>query len=313
MLPFVEELDPERIHVQEPFVVVLLCGGRCSDLNEPPPLSLRDAFYKAIDNPVMNEGEWLRPEDITAAFDFFTSYSDILIFETDLAQIVKLIVLFCESDGSAAELGAFTTVGEILNRLFVIVREYHWEQNSFIKLGPLRRIENKVGRKAIQVLVDEEVGIIGGRIDTVDKKMLVDLLQEPLGSRLAELAEPSTFDQSQAGHVIKLIVGLIQEYGALTFVEIEFILRVLNVKRTKEDLIGYLLCAQAVRWLKRVSRGADDYFVQNAKGIDAATFHLKESVREKNKTRRRAKIREHWKEKDARRFAVIQQALADIR
>jgi hypothetical protein len=145
VLPFAEDLDPARIHVQEPYVVVFLCGGQCTNLNTREPVSLRDAFLKVIDNPIMNEGEWLRAEDVTQGTAFFDSYTDILIFETDLAQIVKLIVLFCESEGSSAELGAFTAIDEILERLFVIVRERHWREDSFIKLGPLRRSEKSAG------------------------------------------------------------------------------------------------------------------------------------------------------------------------
>lgn len=307
MLPLFDDLDPGNIHVQEPYSVVFLCGGQLSD-NGSPPVSLRDAFYWALDNPIMKIGEWLTAEEVTRRSDFFDNYGDILLFETDLAQIVKLIVLFCESEGSAAELGAFAAIDDILERLYVVVREHHWNDNSFIKLGPLRRVERKIGRKAIQVVADDDVGITKRNISTVDKRMLVEQLHDSLKLRLSGSQEPSTFDPNRSGHIIKIIVGLVQEYGALTFIEITELLSKLNIIRSNEAIKGYLLCARSVGWLTLVPRGSEDYLVSTEKGQDAATFHLKETAEERNKTRRRAIIRDHWRTKDKIRFAAIRAA-----
>src|SRR3954451_3527736 len=43
VLPFAEDLDAAKIHVQAPTAVVFLCGGQCSDIGVRIPLSLRDA------------------------------------------------------------------------------------------------------------------------------------------------------------------------------------------------------------------------------------------------------------------------------
>ena len=107
MLPFADDLDAEKIHVQVPTQVIFLCGGRISSLADKTPLSLRDAFYKINDNPVLRKRDLILAEDITAQLAVFDKYKDILEFETDLAQIVELIILFCESEGSLAEFGAF--------------------------------------------------------------------------------------------------------------------------------------------------------------------------------------------------------------
>jgi hypothetical protein len=308
LLPFVDDIDADRIHVQEPYDVVFLCGGKTTDLGDTTIHSLRDAFRKAIPNPPMHHGEWLTAEEVTRSSGFFDSYGDILVFETDIAQIVKLIVLFCESEGSAAELGAFAAIDYILERLFVVVRGKHWNEDSFIKLGPLRRVQNKLGRGAIQVIPDNAVGIATGGMQGIDKKALVELLHEPLMMRLAEENEPTTFNPARAGHVIKLIVGLAQEYGALTFAEISTLLETIRVEKTKKDIKGYLLCARAVGWLSLVPMGPNDYFIATDEGEDAATFHMKESAPEKNKARRRTMIREHWQSKDNTRFAAIRSA-----
>ncbi len=139
-----------------------------------------------------------------------------------------MIILFCESEGSLAELGAFAVIDEIAQRLFVVVREKHWEEMSFIKLGPLRLIEHEHGRESIYVIDDEHVGIRGNSASAVKPETLKDQLIEPLTVRLEKPREPTTFDANRSGHVIKLVVGLIQEYGALQITEISALLKSLT-------------------------------------------------------------------------------------
>ncbi|BDV35679.1 retron St85 family effector protein [Methylocystis iwaonis] len=315
-MPFIEDFDVDRIHVREPFEVILLCGGEYGDINEPVPKSLRDAFLKATPPKSIANRELIQAESITKEYDFFESYPDILIFETDLAQIVDLIILFCESEGSLAELGAFAVMEETLKRLFVVIREKHWKNASFVRLGPLKRIENEVDRSAIQVIADADVGLEERSAAKVDKHKLIELLDGPLERRLSVDRESTTFDPARAGHVIKLIVGLVQEYGALTLAEISLLLEKFEAPRDEKQIKGYLRCAMVVGWLTVISKGSDDYYVQTlsslAKGVDAATLPMKDGSKETSKPRRRAFIREYWKEKDKIRFAAIQQSARSL-
>lgn len=247
----------------------------------------------------------IQAEEITPQISFFNKYENILDFETDLAQIVELIILFCESEGSLAELGAFAMISEIALRLFLVVREKHWNELSFVRLGPLRRIEKSYGRDCIFVVDDVSVGMRGNSARDVSIDALKTLLVPPLTMRLARPHEPTTFDAQRSGHLIKLVVGLVQEYGALRTEEIQSLLTLLKVSDISEQaIVRYLLCAEAVGWLKEVSKGSSDYFVAKA-AKDAATIYVKPTATEKNKPRRRHLIREHWKVHDAQRFNAI--------
>ena len=294
--------------MQAPSEIVFVCGGQLSDVADPTPLSLRDAFLKIMDNPALRGRDLILAEEITAdAINFFDKYDDILQFETDFAQIVELIILFCESEGSLAELGAFAMIREIALRLFIVVREKHWQASSFIRLGPLRHITNAYGREFIFVVEDNEVGLVGNSAAKVDKNKLGAMLTDPINLRLAKRREPTTFDQLRAGHVIKLVIGLIQEYGALTVGEIVYLLQLLNVTRTDADVRRYLLCAQVAGWLNEVSKGSSDYFVAVNSLTDAATLTARPTAGEKNKSRRRLLIREYWRDNDSQRHASIRQ------
>lgn len=307
MLPYAQDLDPSNIHVQAASDVIFLCGGQFSNISEPIPLSLRDAFLKILDYAPLKDRVLIQAEDITQNYSFFDYYDNILDFETDLAQIVELILLFCESEGSLAELGAFAMIDEIAERLFLIVRQKHWNAPSFIKLGPLRRIERQYGREAIYVVEDDDVGMRGDSVAAVDRDALGRLLAKPLTIRFQKPRDPTTFDPRRAGHVIKLIVGLVQEYGALKVAEIHDLLQLLNSERPLKDIRAYLLCAEAVGWLTKIAKGADDFFAATKTRIDAASIPSKPDAQIKNRTRRRLLIREHWRRTDQLRHKGITQ------
>jgi hypothetical protein len=311
ILPFADDLDSKRIHVQAASNIIFLCGGRYSKVSDPTPLSIRDALLKIVaNNPIPSDRTVILAEEITSEISLYSKYDDILEFETDIAQIVELIILFCESEGTLSELGAFAMIHEIASRLFVIVRQKHWDEDSFIKLGPLRRIEKKYSRDAIFVIEDDDIGMRGDSAALVDKSALKDLLTEPIALQLTRPNGPSTFNRESAGHLIKLIVGLIQEYGALLLDEIVELLAVLAITKTPRDVERYLFCAQAAGWLKKVSKGSNDYYAAAVTKLDAAIIHSKEDAEVKNKQRRRALIREHWVKHDAERNKAIKQVLS---
>lgn len=87
-------------------------------------------------------------------------YKDFLSLESDIAQISTLILLFSESFGSAAELGAFAMVEEIARKLLVVIDDKRYSENSFIKLGPLRAIQLSSGDGAVCVLNRDDLNII---------------------------------------------------------------------------------------------------------------------------------------------------------
>ncbi len=312
MLPYSQDLDADRIHVQAASDVVFLCGGPYSDISDPTPLSLRDAFIKIVDYEPFKEKILIQAEEITSGYSFFDHYDNILDFETDLAQIVELIILFSESEGSLAELGAFAMIDEIAQRLFVIVRQVHWQSHSFIRLGPLQRIERKYGREYIYVVDDDDIGMRHDTAEFINKTALGSLLKRPLTIRLQKPRDPTTFDSNRSGHVIKLVVGLVQDYGALKVGEIEYLLRLLNCARTAAAIRSYLLCAEAVGWLKKVSKGLNDFFIAEKTRMDAATIPSKPAAQVRNKARRRLLIREHWKANDELRYKRITQVFGGI-
>lgn len=306
MLPFVDELDVTKLHVQAPTEIVFLCGGPYVELDkihEVPIQSMRDAFRRVISHPSLGSRDLVLAEDFTKSSVFSAHYADILEFESDLAQITELIILFCESAGSFTELGSFATVEEIAKRLLVVIRDLYVEANSFITLGPITNLRNKHDH-SVYVIEDEVVGIKDNSHENMNLKAFRDALNLPLKLRFEKDREPTTFNAERAGHIIKLAVGLIQEYGALKFNEISETLKLFKVDITDERLRAFLLCARTVGWITSREKGFDEFYVA-LDGDDAATFTLTENAKHKNRRRRRSMIREHWENNEPSRFRAI--------
>jgi hypothetical protein len=313
MLPFVEDLDVTQLHVQAPTGIVFLCGGpmtRMDKFHEVRPQSMRDAFYRITTHPALGGRDIVMAEDFTKLSVFSAHYTDILEFESDLAQITELIILFCESAGSFAELGAFATVSEIAERLLVILRDHYADANSFITLGPITNLRNN-HPYSVFITEDAVLNIVNNSHEEIDLAALKSSLDQPLQLRMQKIQEPTTFKPDRAGHIIKLVVGLIQDYGALKIDELQSILLHLGVPQEGRRLRAFLLCAETVGWVKHEEKGFSKYFVA-LPGADAVTFTLADDVKVKNRRRRRLLIREHWQKNDPPRFrAITKYALGD--
>ena len=307
MVPFVEDLSVDKLHVQAPTEIIFLCGGPYTDIAETATASMRDAFLKVVAHPAVGKRDVVLAENFTRLSVFAAYYEDILEFETDLAQITELILLFCESAGSFTELGSFASIPEIAARLLVVIRDFHWKEDSFIKLGPLRYLI-RLHERSVFVLEDEVVGITGDSVSAINLENFKTALDEPLRARLSEAKEPSTFDGGRAGHVIKLIVGLIQEYGALEASEILELLPLFGVHLDDRRLKAYLLCATTVDWVVEHKKGFRDFIVAKAE-TPAIHFIAKGGALTKNRVRRRLLIREYWEKNDPPRFRAIAQAV----
>lgn len=307
MLPLVEDLDVKSLHVRSPTNVVFLCGGPYSEKGRGRIKSLRDAFLRVSLHPALAESDLILAETFTKQFEFSSRYTDILQFEADLAQIAELIILFCESEGSFAELGAFAHDVEISKRLLVIIRETYANSGSFISLGPIARLRNQ-SDNAVFTVDDVRLGIRGKTHAYISLDELKNLLDTPLKLRLANSREPSTFNRKRDGHLIKLIVGLVQDYGALTEKEIQQALKSLGIGILPVRLGAYLLCARAVGWLELQETGFGRYLVPKVES-PAADFRVSSNAMIKGRTRRMNHIREVWHRTDKQRFDAIQKSL----
>jgi hypothetical protein len=300
---FAKQVDVDSLRVQAPKPKVLICGGKFDFSKQEISLSMRDAYLKLINNPTFKDTDLVLAEDITKEYLSESLYDDILNFENDLAQACDLVILFCESEGSFAELGSFSVDREISSKLFVVVRNKHFQKNSFIKLGPLQALAN-IHEQSVFVIHDNDIGIVGDSHKAINRDTLRDQLRPSIEHRLGAAQEHTTFNRRRAGHLVKLITGIVQEFGALTRREIHQFLVDASIKIPKKRVAQLVLCGKAIDWLGEERRGTDDLIFPLVEN-DAAIIRLKEGVHPRDKMRRRVEVQEYWKENDNNRYVGI--------
>lgn len=305
----VSSVDPASLKVHVPSRVVFLCGGAI-DRSDPPalPKMLRDVYYRHRKTDFAK-----LPFKIVLAEDANplttdAGYEDLLSFESDLAQVVGLIVLFVESAGSFAELGAFSALETIAPNLLAVVLDHFYRQESFIKNGPIKYLEIRHGEESILSIEMDQLGVSDPYdLSATNPVVLTESLESTINSRLGKLKKWRAFDHASDGHKILAITGLCQEYGALTQGEIKGLLERLGVSVELTRLKSYLYCATLMNWLKIVRKGNQKYVVAlTADGQEnALDWTFLDGAPFRDRTRWRSDIRQNWKNTDQPRLRAI--------
>jgi len=71
-------------------------------------------------------------------------FANLVDFEEQIAALSTLILLIVESPGSMTELGAFSFVEVLRNKLYVVLEESYQDDHSFIVLGPIERLSERL-------------------------------------------------------------------------------------------------------------------------------------------------------------------------
>lgn len=270
------------------------------------PASLRDAFYRLVGTtaPAYEVVLAEQAEPLTAD----AGYTDLFSFESDMAQLVGTILLFAESPGSLAELGAFAALESVAPSLLAVVTDFHYDQVSFIRNGPLRFLEQEIAEESVVVLERALVGIDeNGSIADLNLPAFSEAIFPAVENRLSSKPRWSKFDPQKSGHAILLLTGLCQEFGALTVSEIRAHLKHFGVAEPR--MTNFLYCAQSLGWLRRVRKGHHIYYV-GVPADRAVDYHADATADGRDKVRWRADIREYWQKFDAPRFRAITEVIA---
>lgn len=308
IVDLIDRIDAGTIHVRAPSPLIFLCGGQ-TDVKNPKPISLREAFTRIYTNKALSSYNTIMPEDFRI-FPPHGQYKDILSFETEFAEIVDLVILFSESNGSFTELGAFSMIKEIADRLLVVIDDENYQADSFIRLGPLLFLQNNVGQSSVCVVNRSDLNIKNIKdVTDLDIAVFENRIVSAITARSKEVKEPTTFNPGRPGHIIKLIVGIVQHYGALTFDEVAKLIVDFGVILKAGKLDDYLLCGINAEWLLKDRRGFIDYYCARPNKSDAIEYKLRKAREVEPRDRWRAQISEFWKTNDDTRFSVIQSAL----
>ena len=282
-----------------------LCGGP-HDARLNPPGSVRSLLWREISSGRHSDlSERMKlAEEIQ---DWFRDgkYRDLVTFEEHLASLASVILLVVESAGSIAELGAFSASNSITEKLIAVVPEHHFDDDSYIRLGPINRIEFSAGRPTL-VLDWHDVDVLGRHSPNVLKlePMLGEIL-EAVRSLLAAPRGEKNFKWDVPCHVMILICELCDLFGALIEREIKSYVSTVapEIEASTVEQYLFLLTSCGLLGLKASSGGR--YY--HAPGWKSHVIFGFEEGPRIDRDRTRVDVLEFYKRTTAQRFDVVRQ------
>jgi hypothetical protein len=302
---FRDNVNLEGIRVHPPKPYVLLCGGEVSTILAPAPISIRDAFLRGNWQSATAGSDILQIEEIQEFFEKDSPYDDLVLFERDIAQISELVLLFSEGPGSFAELGAFSLIEEIREKLLVVIQRKYIARSSFISKGPVASLRRDF-KKSVYSIIDRRLGIVGDNIGGISVEILVGDLIAPVQNRLIEARTRTTLDISKFSHICKIYVGLLFEFYSLIDDELIDLLSFFGFDCNLEVLNKVAFCCAALRWSATTTSGFERVHFA-LPGNEAAEFRFQKKL--SDKIRRRTMFREHWEAEDPIRVAAVDEGL----
>lgn len=243
--------------------------------------------------------DWFRDE----------AYSDLVSLEEHLASLSSLIVLVVESRGAIAELGVFSTVTRFSDRMLTLVANVHYEQDSFIRLGPVQRLENIADDRVLiydWIALDDRGREIM-RLDDLDAdvvevvKKISEILSVPLSEAILKKDDPL--------HIMLMICELCDLFGALLITEIETYLTTLGFEISSKELKQYAFLLTHCQMLGVKKKGHAKYHY-SIKWDSHISFAL--GGKPIDRIRLQVDTVEYYKTHDPRRASVIRWVRSNV-
>jgi hypothetical protein len=210
---------------------VFLCGGEV-DVTSPIPKSARErlvAHFAAHENELHKA--CIQAEKFK---DYFKegAYSDLLEFESDIANIATMIIICLESPGALVELGLFCMDPIAMGKLLIIApQEELAGENSFIFLGPLEYLKGKVN--------DSVVAYPWPNPDVLEYEH-TNMMVSDIKQKLEKMQKNQQFSEKNSAHIAFLIHDIIMLAHPITITEIQYALLAFKVE-VEERVVSRLL------------------------------------------------------------------------
>jgi hypothetical protein len=238
-------IDLTKTRVVKSPSYIFLCGGKISE-NENNFHSCRDIFYSYIKkNNCSYSSDIVLAEDVIKYFEN-SIYEDLLSFEKDLASLSALTVIFSESPGAIAELGSFSVLENIQERLLIVIHSDHsFDQDSFIWRGPISFLKNIAEKNGNYDPVVVYKWRMINPADTVTGLTFDDFsdasdLSYTIASIINKRDKTNLLKKDHIGHVMLLIASVLNVIQISTAEEIFFILNSLGFNKCLKDIKKYL-------------------------------------------------------------------------
>lgn len=269
---FLSNIQFDELNVREYPKIAFLCGGN------PSVLTITDSphqYFPSIRSFISHllsvqytEIHYQNAEDVKD-WNSYSEYEDLIEFEKDIAHLCKAIVLFVESAGSIAELGSFSVIQEVAEKLVVFVHSDYSNSTSFIALGPLKHIiaSNPAEPRVHYIPWDTEEKDFGidGVVEIVKPESMKDwglYTCDAIKTALEVITQiDHTSDKYTRTKEALFIHDIIHLFKALDVDEIRHFLKYVSHEVSKKELKRSLFCLEKLGLIRPISRGNKTYYV----------------------------------------------------
>jgi hypothetical protein len=280
---------------------IFLCGGP-TDVRSADPISIRDAIQREL---VKHEDidERIQVAEHYKDWAHDAVYGDLVSFEKHIAELSSVIVLILESPGSIAELGLFSVIEEFKRKLLIFIETNHYQENSFIKLGPINYLEKNHGNMAeCHRWFSEEKGpkVFDPKAATALQPELVEAVRK----RAMKSTPERDFNAANWLDGALLACDLLGLCSALTLRELRTLMTEMGCARTDTEVRQMLFLLERVGFIAMEPKGDQRFYV----GIDTRE-HLRFSFRDErfDAMRFRSDLLSQYEKEDKKRFRAIQE------
>ncbi len=211
---FMTTVSKQKLTVVSFSEFLVVFGGKLAGAKyKGKPKTQRDAFVRWVRGHRQDLAHAILLPEIFEDWSDFDTYSDLILFEKDLSYLTSVVLVFLEGQGAIAELGAFSQIGSLRERLLVVIAEEHSVNRSFITLGPIRSIRDTHKHSdAICVIPVKKLAEFQDHIPAVVKA---------LDEKRKRPSKSVAFNADDEQHRILLVLDLVTLFLTLQIGEIE--------------------------------------------------------------------------------------------
>jgi hypothetical protein len=231
--------------------------------------SQRDSFVRWVRSMRTDLAPLLVTPESFEDWSDFNTYSDLLAFEQDLGYLTSVVLVFLEGYGAIAELGSFSQINSLKDRLVVVVYDDQHPKKSFISLGPLRQLANADPNSVCAVphrngfSLDEDIDVIMRHIDE----------KRDVGRRKL------SFDKGQTQHHFVAALDIISILEVVNFGDIQIALNALGIHPSESRLRQMLFTLSAIGAIGCRQYGGNTYYFPTLRRIEWLNYQGCGSIR----------------------------------
>lgn len=327
---FLCTLDTNNLKLKNLPNFIFLCGGDIFDdkvdsntnqatatATENVPPTVYKSMRKAVYDASMFNLPISKRLVIAEFYDDWINHGvikNLIDLEVFIADIASSIVLILEAPGAYAELGSFSVIDDISNKLILIVNDNLVGDKTYTNLGPIKYLEDN-DKTVFRYNWNVRYSISGDSIKTVldndayeTAEMILNHISDELDT--VKISNPK-INYLKKGHLCFLIGDLIYNFHALKLSEINYYLNnYFDIEGLNKKLINSCLyILEKFDFIKTVVMG-DTYFISTSenKGFIKYSydFESKKELTFGGVNDIRNFLEKYYAENDKYRFKVIE-------